>query len=398
MAAPVNLTLFRPLKLHLDRVGPFQDVPTTIPFFAVTNETINDPADKLASFFLLLSRNGRGKTTTMEVMYFLIGALANEAVSESDKPNLLVDNPQARAQLDLLVEWGLQRVVLSLMFGIKEGLPIEHWSMEKLEEFGANAWDRCAVFPRWKGRFSEHNTQDDDGILPQLQELIREASRRPPIGFGTSDLNPETAPVLLYFPSNRDIVRRSEFEQRTIDRPMKWDYRTVRRFDEHPGQWSSSLDNLLVWLKWLDDERFERARKTINETVFKGSQKRIIGVRRDPPEAIVKNEGQTHRLDQLSSGEKSLVVLFLLLSAHMTRNTIVLIDEVDLHLHPEWERRVVQQLKDMIVQHSGLTVIISAHSKDVLQRFDVKLPEPPLRKGGELLEDERPAIDVEGQS
>ena len=144
--------------------------------------------------------------------------------------------------------------------------------------------------------------------------------------------------------------------------------------------------------------RFGAACQTINETVFKGSQKRIIGVRRDPPEAIVENEGQRHRLDQLSSGEKSLIVLFLLLSAHMTRNTIVLIDEVDLHLHPEWERRVVQQLKNLLRQHTGLTVIISAHSKDVLQRFDVNIPELDMRKGGELLADERPTDDVEGRA
>ncbi|HRI72648.1 MAG TPA: AAA family ATPase [Polyangium sp.] len=390
MNADATARLFRPLKLHLDRIGPFQDGVTTIPFL--------DNEGEPCSFFLLVSRNGRGKTTAMEAMYFLMNSLAGDIFADVIPPRLLLDNPQARAQLDLLVEMGTQTVVLSLMLGIPEDSSLEHWSTEKLEEYAATAWDRYAVFPRWKGRFSERNAPDDDGILPQLAQVIHEATRRPPVGFGVNDLNPETAPVLLYFPSNRDISRVPETERRTIGRPMNWDYQPARRFDQDTAQWSSSLDNLLVWLKWLDEARFEAACQTINETVFKGSQKRIIGVRRDPPEAIVENEGQRHRLDQLSSGEKSLIVLFLLLSAHMTRNTIVLIDEVDLHLHPEWERRVVQQLKNLLRQHAGLTVIISAHSKDVLQRFDVNIPELDMRKGGELLADERPTDDVEGRA
>lgn len=48
------------------------------------------------------------------------------------------------------------------------------------------------------------------------------------------------------------------------------------------------------------------------------------------------DETSWHRLDRLSSGEKNLVQLFLRIGAHMTRNTILLIDEFDVHLHIRW--------------------------------------------------------------
>lgn len=46
---------------------------------------------------------------------------------------------------------------------------------------------------------------------------------------------------------------------------------------------------------------------------------------------------------------------------------IVLIDEIDLHLHPEWQRRVVSDLKDAF---KGLQFIVSSHSPFILQSLE----------------------------
>ena len=51
--------------------------------------------------------------------------------------------------------------------------------------------------------------------------------------------------------------------------PRDWNYQPVHVFDIEGQDWRSSLDNLLVWLKWLDDGRFEDAVRAINERVFK---------------------------------------------------------------------------------------------------------------------------------
>jgi predicted ATP-binding protein involved in virulence len=162
----------------------------------------------------------------------------------------------------------------------------------------------------------------------------------------------------------------------------------VHTFTREGGRWLNSLDNLLVWLKWVDDGRFKRAKDIINERVFSGTLKHLKGVRKDPPEAIIVSEGQEHRLDQLSSGEKSLVQMFLRIGTHMTRNTILLIDEIDVHLHTKWQHRLLDQLKQMAKAHPGLTVIVSTHSREILERYQYDAEEEGLRKGGHIIEED----------
>ena len=123
-------------------------------------------------------------------------------------------------------------------------------------------------------------------------------------------------------------------------------------FDIEGRDWRDSLDNLLVWLKWLDDGRFEKAVEIVNKRVFgEASEKKLKGVRKEPPEAIVENGNSEHCLNRLSSGEKSLVQLWLRIGAHMTRNTILLIDEPEVHLHRNWVYETLFNLTQLAKDH-----------------------------------------------
>ncbi|MCI5221183.1 MAG: hypothetical protein D3924_00515 [Candidatus Electrothrix sp. AR4] len=121
-------------------------------------------------------------------------------------------------------------------------------------------------------------------------------------------------PTLLHFSAYRDILKISE-QRRRISEPNYWAYKPVQKFSAHSTTWENSLDNVLVWMKWLDDGRLEKALEIINKRVFQGSTSFIKGVRKTPPEAIVVSKGQEHKLDHLSSGEKNLVQLFLRIGA-----------------------------------------------------------------------------------
>jgi DNA repair exonuclease SbcCD ATPase subunit len=59
---------FKPLRLTVNNIGPFQDGPMSFDF--------TDKQDRPCSFFLLMSKNGRGKTTLLEVMTVLFNMLA----------------------------------------------------------------------------------------------------------------------------------------------------------------------------------------------------------------------------------------------------------------------------------------------------------------------------------
>ncbi|OQX07798.1 MAG: AAA family ATPase, partial [Desulfobacteraceae bacterium IS3] len=172
----------------------------------------------------------------------------------------------------------------------------------------------------------------------------------------------------------------------SIIQPDNWGYKPVHIFAQEGEHWTKSLDNLLVWLSWLGDGRFERARDIVNQRVFRGTQKFLKGIRKSPPQAIVLNGKETHSLDKLSSGEKSLVQLFLRIGTHITRNSILLIDEMDVHLHPKWQHRLLNILKGLLKDHPGLTVIATTHSREILRAFAYEIKEEGLRKGGYIIE------------
>ena len=56
----VSVELFAPLCLSVDRVGPFQERMEVFDFTDSNNEPCNA--------YLMVSKNGRGKTTVMELI------------------------------------------------------------------------------------------------------------------------------------------------------------------------------------------------------------------------------------------------------------------------------------------------------------------------------------------
>lgn len=99
-----------------------------------------------------------------------------------------------------------------------------------------------------------------------------------------------------------------------------------------------------------------------------------FSIRRSPLRMEVKKGGQTLTVNQLSDGEKCLIALVGDLARRMAvANTmrqdplegdgIVLIDEVDLHLHPRWQRTVILKLTEVF---PNCQFIISTHSPHVI--------------------------------
>jgi predicted ATP-binding protein involved in virulence len=99
-----------------------------------------------------------------------------------------------------------------------------------------------------------------------------------------------------------------------------------------------------------------------------------FSIRRNPLRMEVKKNGKTMVINQLSDGEKCLIALVGDLARRMaianpTRdnplegNGIVLIDEIDLHLHPKWQRNIIPRLTEVF---SNCQFIISTHSPHVI--------------------------------
>ncbi len=391
MANDLLIYEFRPLYLSLEHVGPFQDEPYEVDFTDKNNQPCN--------FFLLVSKNGSGKTTILDTMSCLLGLLGQTEPKQYGLEDL--DKGIGRAQLDLKLRVYWQgsdhHLVLSVLAGnFSNDLSLKVWASEGLQTHSATSWHRMGFIGQQSGLpLKPLSTHKSDDFVGDLLAAIRFSVGSLPSSFGESAFS---FPTTLSFSAYRDIPQISisgDFAQpRSITKPQYWGYSPVHCFAAHNETWNYSLDNLLVWLKWLEDGRFEKAREYINKHVFDGSSKFLKDVDRPTLEAIVRtldNEPNDHRLDRLSSGEKNLMQLFLRIGAHQTKNTILLIDEFDVHLHIRWQYRLFYALKALAAREdANFTVIATTHSTEILETFvaGLDVDEDGLTKGGHLIKKE----------
>lgn len=97
------------------------------------------------------------------------------------------------------------------------------------------------------------------------------------------------------------------------------------------------------------------------------------------PRIMIRRKIGPLRLSQLSDGEQRLFSLFVDIARQLSLqnpdenigkgNAIVLIDEIDVHLHPKWQRKIVPALEDLFRE---CQFIATSHSPFVIQAVDTR--------------------------
>jgi len=216
-------------------------------------------------------------------------------------------------------------------------------------------------------------------------------------------------PFAVYYPVNRAV----------LDIPER--IRTRHTFDRlaASGLEGSSTDFRLFfeWFREREDLENERRVRSVNRSLF-GDDPHLftdpqleavrnaiprmmpgfgdLHVERAPLRMVITKGDQRLHIDQLSDGEKCLLALVgdlarrLVLANPLAPNpldrpAVVLIDEIDLHLHPAWQRTVLPKLRavfpacQFIVTTHSPQVLASVHSSQVrlLDNFTVVDTAPP---------------------
>lgn len=193
----------------------------------------------------------------------------------------------------------------------------------------------------------------------------------------------ETVPVLAYYPVQRAVV----------DIPLRirtqHDFSPLNTYENT----LSSAANFRTFFEWFRqredieneylrhgdgsdrDTQLEAVRHAV-ETILPGYSG--LTVRREPLRMEIAKAAGILRVDQLSDGEKCLLALVgdlarRLAMAHGRRpgnplhgHGIVLIDEIDLHLHPEWQRIILPRL---LSAFPNCQFFITTHSPLVLNQL-----------------------------
>lgn len=95
----------------------------------------------------------------------------------------------------------------------------------------------------------------------------------------------------------------------------------------------------------------------------------------DPPRLLIEKNGETRDIRQLSDGERSFIALICDLGRRLTLANpeldnpllgagVVLIDEIELHLHPKWQLEVAEKLRNTF---PNIQFIVTTHSPFIIQ-------------------------------
>jgi len=116
------------------------------------------------------------------------------------------------------------------------------------------------------------------------------------------------------------------------------------------------------------DLRLEAVRRCV-EMLLPGFSNLHVATK--PMRLVIDKDGRELDFSQLSDGEKCYIALMMDITRHITimgadpmkAEQTILIDEIDLHLHPEWQLNVIGSLKRMF---PGCQFILTSHSPLIL--------------------------------
>ena len=128
------------------------------------------------------------------------------------------------------------------------------------------------------------------------------------------------------------------------------------------------IKKTLIYYDYAYPAEFEKLKSWINKHVL--VDKSIEGIDRPNFEVIIRTQnGTTHGLELLSSGEESLLIVAIQCFLKASKNAIFMIDEVDQSLHPEFQEKMMMLLTQL-QKDTDCQIIVSSHSEIIWRMFD----------------------------
>jgi len=249
----------------------------------------------------------------------------------------------------------------------------------RIETVDGLAWQRQDIGPGFLIR-TEPGAPSGTKSLTDWLRTISEAIERN---------EPTNIPVFAYYDTDRavfDVPERKRDFQQSFDRFATYTGALARK---------TSFKSLVEWFYAQENQelRLQRQRKDFDvrlpalnavRSAIEGMMPNIGNPHIEPPvRFVVTWRGQDGRsealsLDQLSGGYRIVLALaadlalrMALANPHLDEPTkaesIVLIDEVELHLHPAWQQRILTDLRRTF---PNTQFIVSTHSPQVLSAVE----------------------------
>ena len=288
--------------------------------------------------------NGGGKTTVVDALAMLLSWLTARTRRDSGKGRYIKD-----------VE-------------IKNGAKFSHISVQTSSGEWLIAKSRVGT-----GGISMSNFTALQDIIRHFRHLLESEN---------------SLPVFAFYPVNR-AVRDDDFPKRIR---VKHEFDPISVYDDFLTS-SSSFRLFFEWFREREDIENENLRangilNNVDPLAFLDPQLQAVRsalekflpeyhdfrIKRQPLRMVVTKGDQELRIDSLSVGETCFIALIgdiarrLAIANHRKQNPlegegVILIDEIDLHLHPAWQRRAVTNLPEVF---PNVQFVVTTHSPQIL--------------------------------
>lgn len=297
---------------------------------------------------VLAGINGAGKTTVLDALAILLSWLVNRILRDKSAgrhiPEDSIRNGENQSYIDIHVRKSLKSDDSS------------RWYLAKTR----------------KGKTGNYRSQLDGASKLAIE--IRENADS--IGL----------PVFAYYPVHRNVLDiplrirgKHAFDQiecydnaLTVASNFRRFFEWFRNREDLENENRKYVDSFIQPSDFeFPDRQLEAVRKSV-KAFLPGFKE--LSVRRKPLRMVVYKENRELRIEQLSDGEKNMIALVgdiarrLAIANPNLANPlegggVVMIDEIDLHLHPAWQRLVVGKLPETF---PNIQFILTTHSPQVL--------------------------------
>lgn len=318
---------------------------------------------------VIVAENGIGKTTLLDAISIGFGAMLTRLPKVTGK---------GFEEKDLMNNHGHKAPYMRV----------------EIDTYNGVSWDRTQF---------RDKTKKTKELVPTGKELKGLYSYIDPIINNNDDSkNQLKVPLIMYYGTDRAVLR-APMRRRGFQKDFS-------RFEALSGALNSDADfhRLFQWFDRMED--LERRGIQDNrdfdfiipelECVRKAISKMLKGfsnphIKTSPLRFMIDKEmeeGKTSfRIDQLSDGYKIVLAMTMDIAARMAEanpgseplksSAIIMIDEVDLHLHPRWQQSILIDLQETF---PNAQFIVTTHSPQVLSTVEAESIQALTIKNGEI--------------
>ncbi|OHD13810.1 MAG: hypothetical protein A2086_07640 [Spirochaetes bacterium GWD1_27_9] len=325
------------------------------------------------NFICLAGVNGTGKTTLFDLIENL-GRFLNRKVQLNDF-SINIERENVLSLVDFVqIDFLIDNKIISVVIGDEKYIQNDNTKeqmfiiennvkeiIRKFEDDLKSQTEEKNISMIEKTRFEFYSrefakrakrlkkTKNNKSFFPVLQEISNNIDKN-------LIQNQTNLPFIYYFSDNDKKIIDTRYK---ILPKYELRYDIVHKYS--PSQ--DDLKGLLVYFDYAFNDKYLQLVEWINKNIFE--DKEILQIDRPNFNVLIKtNTGDTHNIDYLSSGEKSILVILVNIFLFANEQSIILIDEIEKSLHPQFQEKLLNLIKKL-QKERGFQVIISAHSRKI---------------------------------